>query len=115
MGSKIGKMVYSSGISGRNAETGELPNDSAQQTEHLFQNIRTFMAVAGGTPDDIIRVIRNRELNQKLYLPRIERDLRQRIAEEQTAAPRNQHLAGQPQVILDEMDRIWAERAQGRG
>jgi 5,5'-dehydrodivanillate O-demethylase oxygenase subunit len=27
-------------------------------------------------------------------------------------APRNQHLSGQPQSILDEMDRIWAERSQ---
>ncbi len=56
MGSKIGNMVYSSGISGRDAETGELPSDPEKQAEHLFQNIRTFMSVAGGTPDDIIRV-----------------------------------------------------------
>ena len=56
MGSKIGNMVYSSGISGRDAETGELPSDPAKQAAHLFQNIRTFMSIAGGTPDDIIRV-----------------------------------------------------------
>lgn len=56
MGAKIGNMVYSSGISGRDAETGELPSDPARQADLLFHNIRTFMAVAGGTPDDIIRV-----------------------------------------------------------
>ena len=56
MGSKIGNMVYSSGISGRDAETGELPSDPDKQAAHLFQNIRTFMSIAGGTPDDIIRV-----------------------------------------------------------
>ena len=56
MGSKIGNMVYSSGISGRDAETGELPSAPEKQAEHLFHNIRTFMSVAGGTPEDIIRV-----------------------------------------------------------
>lgn len=56
MGSKIGNVVYSSGISGRDAETGELPSDPEKQAKHLFQNVRTFMSIAGGTPDDIIRV-----------------------------------------------------------
>lgn len=56
MGSKIGNLVYSSGISGRDADTGELPDAPEQQANMLFQNIRTFMAQAGGTPDDIIRV-----------------------------------------------------------
>ena len=75
MGSKIGNMVYSSGISGRNAETGDLPSDPAQQAEHLFQNIRTFMSVAGGTPDDIIRVtlhIREESYRAALNPPWIE-------------------------------------------
>ena len=64
----------------------------------------------GGEPKAIIR---DPEQNRKLYLPRVERDLRNQIANGQTRAPRNQHLAGQPQVILDEMDRIWTERSQG--
>ncbi|ETW97934.1 MAG: phthalate 4,5-dioxygenase [Candidatus Entotheonella gemina] len=63
----------------------------------------------GGEPK---AVIRDPEQNRKLYLPRVERALRNQMAHGQTRAPRNQHLAGQPQVILDEMDRIWAERAQ---
>lgn len=64
----------------------------------------------GGEPKAIIR---DPEQNRKLYLPRVERALRNQIAHGQTRAPRNQYLAGQPQVILDEMDRIWAQRAQG--
>lgn len=58
--------------------------------------------------------IRDPETNQQLCLPRVERALRNQLAHGKTRAPRNQHLAGQPQVILDEMDRIWAERAQGQ-
>ena len=56
MGSKIGNLVYSSGISGRDPQTRELPADPDKQAEILFQNVKTFMAQAGGTPDDIIRV-----------------------------------------------------------
>ena len=75
MGSKIGNMVYSSGISGRDAETGELPSDPDNQAAHLFQNIRTFMSIAGGTPDDIIRVtlhIREESYRAVLNTPWIE-------------------------------------------
>ena len=75
MGSKIGNMVYSSGISGRDAETGELPSDPEPQAVHLFQNIRTFMSVAGGAPDDIIRVtlhIRDEKYRAVLNPPWVE-------------------------------------------
>jgi 2-iminobutanoate/2-iminopropanoate deaminase len=56
MGARIGNMVYSSGISGRDPQTNELPDHPDKQAELLFQNIRTFMAQAGGTPDDILRM-----------------------------------------------------------
>lgn len=53
MGAKIGGMVFSSAISGRDPETGELPVDPDLQAEVLFRNLRTFMKNAGGTPDSI--------------------------------------------------------------
>jgi 2-iminobutanoate/2-iminopropanoate deaminase len=56
MGAKIGNLVYSSGISGRDPKTNELPTDPDRQAERLFQNVRTFMAQAGGTTDAIIRM-----------------------------------------------------------
>ena len=56
MGAKIGNMVYSSGISGRDGATGELPPDPDRQAEVLFENIRKFMELAGGSPDDIVRM-----------------------------------------------------------
>jgi 5,5'-dehydrodivanillate O-demethylase len=67
----------------------------------------------GGEPKCVYR---DAETNQKLYLPR-----QGRAREEQglppgfrnpdpSKAPRNVHLARQPQWILDEMDKIWEER-----
>jgi len=56
MGAKVGNVVYSSGISGRDGATGELPADPDKQAEVLFDNIRKFMELAGGSPDDIVRM-----------------------------------------------------------
>jgi enamine deaminase RidA (YjgF/YER057c/UK114 family) len=53
MGVKIGGMVFSSAISGRDPESGELPDDPDRQAEQLFRNLSTFMKNAGGTPDNI--------------------------------------------------------------
>ena len=55
MGCKIGNMVYSSGIGGTNAE-GKMPPDPNEQAEQMFENIRQFIEIAGGTPEDIIHV-----------------------------------------------------------
>jgi enamine deaminase RidA (YjgF/YER057c/UK114 family) len=55
MGSKIGNVVYSSGIGGTNAE-GKMPSDPNEQAEQMFENIRQFVEIAGGTPDDIVHV-----------------------------------------------------------
>jgi 2-iminobutanoate/2-iminopropanoate deaminase len=55
-GAKIGNIVYSSAISGRDTKTNELPSDPDKQAEVLFENIRKFMEIAGGSPDDIIRM-----------------------------------------------------------
>ncbi|MCL6592622.1 MAG: RidA family protein [Alicyclobacillus sp.] len=49
-------MVYSSGISGMDPETGTIPDDPARQAELMFQNVRRFMEAAGGSPEDIVRV-----------------------------------------------------------
>jgi len=71
----------------------------------------------GGEPKAIIR---DPEKNHNLYLPR---QGRKRVTSSDQAptggafgqepdgrAPRNRHLSGQPQEILDEMDKIWKER-----
>ena len=56
MGSKVGNIVYSSGISGRDTERDLMPEDPDEQAVALFKNIRTFMGQAGGTTDDIVRM-----------------------------------------------------------
>jgi enamine deaminase RidA (YjgF/YER057c/UK114 family) len=55
MGSKIGNVLYSSGIGGTNAE-GKMPSDPDEQAEQMFENIRQFVEIAGGTTDDIVHV-----------------------------------------------------------
>ena len=63
----------------------------------------------GGEPK---AVIRDPEKNKNLYLPRQNRNGRGGpfAQEPDGRAPRNRHLSGQPQEILDEMDKIWKER-----
>lgn len=53
LGTKIGNMVFSSGISGKDPETGVLHQDPDRQAEVLFRNISKFMELAGGAPENI--------------------------------------------------------------
>ena len=57
MGSRIGNVIYSSGISTADPETGERPDDLDKQAENMFKNMAKFMELAGGTVDDIIFVM----------------------------------------------------------
>lgn len=56
MGVRVGNLVFSSGVSGADPATGELPDDPARQAELMFQNARTLMEQAGGTLDDVARM-----------------------------------------------------------
>ena len=53
MGARIGNIVFSSAISGRDAETDELPKEPERQAKALFRNIGVFMDLAGGSTEDI--------------------------------------------------------------
>jgi 2-iminobutanoate/2-iminopropanoate deaminase len=53
MGVRMGNMVFSSGVSGKDPASDELPDDPARQAELMFQNMRTLMEAAGGSLDDI--------------------------------------------------------------
>ena len=52
-GAKIGNMVFSSAISGKDTASGKVPENPDEQAEVLFRNIRKFMELAGGTPENI--------------------------------------------------------------
>ena len=55
-GARVGNVIYSSAIQGIDADTGKLADDVAEQAKHCFKNLRTFLEVAGATPDDIVRM-----------------------------------------------------------
>ncbi len=54
--SRIGNIMMSSVINGRDPETGKMPEDMAQQIVNLFGHIRGLVEAAGGSPDDIIKI-----------------------------------------------------------
>lgn len=52
-GARVGNIIFSSAISGRNPDTDELPKEPERQAEILFRNIKSFMEIAGGSTEDI--------------------------------------------------------------
>jgi 2-iminobutanoate/2-iminopropanoate deaminase len=54
---KLGNMLFSSSIAGYDPETGEVPKDPAAQVANAFINVRQTMEAAGGTTDDIGRIL----------------------------------------------------------
>ena len=57
MGSIIGNLMMSSGIFGMEPETRKTPPDVESQCKLMFANIRRVMEAAGGSIDDIIKVV----------------------------------------------------------
>jgi 2-iminobutanoate/2-iminopropanoate deaminase len=55
-GSRIGNIIYSATLSGRDPETGEVSEDPAEQMRMLFETMVRFLDAAGATVDDVIRV-----------------------------------------------------------
>ena len=54
--SRIGGLVMSSIISGRNPDGSGMPEAVEDQIANIFKHIRAGIETAGGTPDDIIKV-----------------------------------------------------------
>jgi enamine deaminase RidA (YjgF/YER057c/UK114 family) len=54
--SRIGNIVATGGVSGTDTSTGKIPEVAAAQCHHMFANLRTILAAAGATPEDVIRV-----------------------------------------------------------
>ena len=57
MGCIIGNMMMTSGIFGMEAHTRKFPDDIEGQCRLMFENVRKVMAAAGGTPDNIIKMV----------------------------------------------------------
>ena len=54
--SRVGNLVATGGVSGTDTSSGKIPEDVAAQCAHMFANLRTILAAAGATPEDVIRV-----------------------------------------------------------
>ena len=52
----MGNMIFSSAISGKDAQTGVLSTEPDEQAEVMFRNLKLFMEKAGGTPQDVAHV-----------------------------------------------------------
>jgi len=56
MGSRVGSVVFSSGIMGADPDSGQLPEDGREQVRLVFRNLRAFLEAAGVTDDDVVRM-----------------------------------------------------------
>jgi len=56
MGVRIGNLIFSSGIMGKDPADDSLPDDPARQAELMFQNVRTLLEGAGAGLGDVARM-----------------------------------------------------------
>lgn len=56
MGARVGNMIFSSGISGKDPASDTLPEDGPAQSKFMFQNLRTLLANGGATLEDVAHV-----------------------------------------------------------
>ena len=53
MGARVGNMLFSSGIAGKDPATNKVPADAAEQARFAFQNLRTLLENGGATLEDV--------------------------------------------------------------
>ncbi len=56
LATRIGDILVSGGIMGMSPESGSIVEGIEEQCTQLFANVRQIMAVAGGSPNDIIKM-----------------------------------------------------------
>ena len=56
LGARVGPVLCSSGIAGKDAATGQLPADAATQARHAFANLRAFLAAGGASLRDVVKL-----------------------------------------------------------
>lgn len=54
--SRVGPLVMTGGVYGLDAATGKLPDDVAEQTQLMFDNLDKIMRAAGGSLESIARM-----------------------------------------------------------
>ena len=53
MGARVGNMLFSSGIAGKDPATNKVPPEAAEQARFAFQNLRTLLQNGGATLEDV--------------------------------------------------------------
>ncbi len=56
LGARVGKLLCSSGIAGKDAATGQLAADPGQQVVHAFANLEKLLAAGGATLADVVKL-----------------------------------------------------------
>jgi 2-iminobutanoate/2-iminopropanoate deaminase len=56
MGARVGNVIYSSAILGKDPATDKLPVDGEAQARFVFENMRTLLKQGGATTDSIVRM-----------------------------------------------------------
>ncbi|MBL8303895.1 MAG: RidA family protein [Ideonella sp.] len=56
LAARVGPLLASSGIAGKDPATGVLPPDGATQVAHAFANLRAVLAAGGATLDDVVKL-----------------------------------------------------------
>ena len=56
MGARVGNMIFSSGIAGKDPATNKLAEGAAGQARFAFQNLRTLLQNGGATLEDVARL-----------------------------------------------------------
>ena len=53
MVTRVGNMVFTSGVMGSDPETGEMPESVEEQAKNCFKNLTNALAKAGAKPSDL--------------------------------------------------------------
>jgi 2-iminobutanoate/2-iminopropanoate deaminase len=56
MGARVGNMIYSSGIMGKDPANDTLPADGPSQAKFMFMNMRSLLAQGGADVSDVVHV-----------------------------------------------------------
>lgn len=56
MACRVGNVLFTSGISGADPQTGEMPQSQEQQAFNAFANLKRVLDKAGAVPEDVVHV-----------------------------------------------------------
>ena len=56
LGARVGNLICSSGVAGKDPATGELPPDAASQARVAFDNMQRLLEAGGATLADVVKL-----------------------------------------------------------